>query len=275
MVIGTNSTTEYILGTHDAELRRLGFQHRVWSREAAGLWDRAGFGPGQRIVDVGCGPGFASLDLAGLVGSAGRILSVDESPHFLDHLRTRSTAWGLGNVEVYQQDVQELSLPAGGADGAYARWVICFVENPDAVVAAVAGTLRPGGVFAVQDYLYYRALRLCPDGRMMEKVIAAVDASWRARKGDPDICRRLPTIMARHGFEIRDARPIVRCARPGSALWDWPGSFFRNYLPTLVANGYLTPADQADFEKEWAEHSANPNAVFCTPIVMDIIAVKK
>ena len=57
---------EYVLGTNDEELMRLGFQHRVWGEQAFALWERAGFAPGQTIVDVGCGPGFATLDLARL-----------------------------------------------------------------------------------------------------------------------------------------------------------------------------------------------------------------
>ena len=49
----------YLLGTDPDEGRRLETQHRLWSPEAHDLWDRAGFGPGDRLLDLGCGPGFA------------------------------------------------------------------------------------------------------------------------------------------------------------------------------------------------------------------------
>lgn len=82
----THDEREYVLGTNDEELTRLGFQHRVWGEHAFALWNRAGFAPGQTILDAGCGPGFATLDLARLVGPRGRIIAVDHSARFLDHL---------------------------------------------------------------------------------------------------------------------------------------------------------------------------------------------
>jgi SAM-dependent methyltransferase len=265
---------EYVLGTHDEELQRLGFQHRLWSAEAVSLWERAGFGTGKTILDVGCGPGYASLELAALVGPAGRVIAVDEAARFLEHLRARCRMEAIGNVEAREGDVQHLDLPPASIDGAYARWVLCFVANPRSVVAGVARALRPGGTFAVQDYLYYRALRLAPRGTAMARTIEAVDASWRARGGDPDIVLRLPGIMTECGLRVREVRPIVRVARPDSALWQWPGTFFRIYIPTLIGLGLLTAEDQRAFEAEWAECSANPSALFSTPIVADVIGVK-
>src|SRR6476659_10610081 len=59
---------DYLLGTHDQEVRRLGVQHAVWRARVLDAWQRAGFGPGQAILDLGCGPGYAALDLAEVVG---------------------------------------------------------------------------------------------------------------------------------------------------------------------------------------------------------------
>src|SRR2546427_1403905 len=62
---------EYVLGTNRDELVRLGLQHQLWARYAADAWERAGFGPGKKLLDIGCGPGYASLDLAARVGTRG------------------------------------------------------------------------------------------------------------------------------------------------------------------------------------------------------------
>lgn len=59
---------EYVLGTDDAELARLGFQHQVWARVTVAAWEHAGFHRGATLLDVGCGPGYATFDLASLVG---------------------------------------------------------------------------------------------------------------------------------------------------------------------------------------------------------------
>ena len=55
---------DYLLGTHDDEIARLALQHRVWRPRVLDAWRRAGIGPGDRVIDIGAGPGFASLDLA-------------------------------------------------------------------------------------------------------------------------------------------------------------------------------------------------------------------
>ena len=59
---------DYLLGSDTDELVRLVFQHRVWADKAVALWRRAGFGYSTTILDLGCGPGYSSIDLAHLVG---------------------------------------------------------------------------------------------------------------------------------------------------------------------------------------------------------------
>jgi len=271
-----SSTGEYVLGTGDHELQRLGFQHQVWSAQAFSLWERAGFGPGQTIIDVGCGPGYATFDLVDLVGPRGRVVAVDQSEPFLAHLRARAAALGVEQqIDVRKGDVETATRFAEGADGAYVRWVLCFVKDPEAVIAAIARSLRVGGTCAIQDYYFYRAISLGPPSDIFRRTIAAVDESFRRRGGDPDIGIRLPALFGRHGLEVVHAEPIVRAARPGSSLWQWPTWFFENYVPALVEMGLLTDADQHRFAEDWARHTADPNAIFVTPPVIDYVAVKR
>jgi len=58
-------------------------------------------------------------------------------------------------------------------------------------------------------------------------------------------------------------------------MWRWPETFFRNFLPVLVQEGFATEADQDEFFHDWEQRSADPGAVFSTPPMLDIIAVKK
>jgi ubiquinone/menaquinone biosynthesis C-methylase UbiE len=69
---------EYVLGTHDAELARLGLQHRLWSELTFACWNRCGIRPGSVVLDVGSGPGYTAFDLVPLVGPSGRVIAVDE-----------------------------------------------------------------------------------------------------------------------------------------------------------------------------------------------------
>lgn len=265
---------EYVLGTDTAELARLGLQHQLWLEQAAASWERAGFRRGHKLLDVGCGPGFATFDLAQRVGPRGRVVGVDISKRFLTHLQAEATARGVKNITTSLGSVEKLDVGETGFDGAYARWVLCFVRRPAAVVAQVARRLRPGGVFLIQDYFNYAGLTIAPQSEAFRRVIRAVHESWRARGGDPDVGCRLPGMLLRAGFEVREIRPLVRVARPGSTLWDWPDTFFDIYLPTLVRMRLITAAQERAFRREWARRSRDPGAFFTSPPMVEIVAAK-
>jgi ubiquinone/menaquinone biosynthesis C-methylase UbiE len=266
---------EYLLGTDEAELRRLGFQHQVWVAEAATGWDRAGFGPGQHLLDVGCGPGYATLDLARLVGPGGRVTGVDVSARFVAHLHAEIASHGLAHVSAEVQDVERLDLPAEHFDGAFARWVLCFVSRPAEVVAGVARALRPGAMWVIQDYSRYMGLHYAPRSPAFEKAFDAVHRWWKDGGGDPDVGTVLPSLLLAGGFEVAEIRPIVRIARPGSGLWQWPRPFFDHFLRVLVEGGYLTDDDRGAFEAQWEDRNRDPAAYFCTPPMVEILAVRR
>lgn len=263
---------EYVLGTHDAELSRLGLQHRLWSEHTFACWRRCGIRPGAAVLDVGSGPGYTAFDLVPLVGPTGRIVAVDESERFVEHIRARAAALGIENVESHVADVQTMSLPATSIDIAYARWVLCFVPRPEAVIERVAHALKPGGVFAIQDYINWAALTLSPQSDAFLRVMPSVGKSWRMHGGDPAVGQRLPALLAAAGFEVEEIRPLQRIARPTDPLWEWPTSFFFNFIPMLVERGLVTDDDWRAFREEWTERSRNPNAVFWAPSMVEIIA---
>jgi SAM-dependent methyltransferase len=263
---------EYILGTHDAELARLGLQHRLWSGEAFACWQRAGVKPGSVVLDVGCGPGYATFDLAQLVAPGGKVIGVDESARFVDYLNAQARARGVANAAASVQDVQALRVSEASVDVAYARWVLCFTPRPEDVVAGVARALKPGGVFAVQDYVHWQALFSSPPGPAFEKVLAATDRSWRESGGDSEVGKRLPGMMAASGLRVESIRPLQRVARPGDPLWQWPSSFFANWVPLLVQRGFLSDEDRRAFERDWSARSADGDAFFWTPSMVEIVA---
>lgn len=265
---------EYVLGTNDAELQRLGFQHQVWAAPTAASWERARFRPGQRVLDVGCGPGYATFDLADLVTPSGGVVAVDVSQRFIAHLDAERARRGHAHVEPHVQDLEQLALDPASVDGAFARWVLCWVRDPAEVVTRVARALRPGGAFVVLDYCHYEALMMAPRGEATDRIIRAVTDSFRRSGGNPDVGRDVPAMMRAAGLEIETLRPIVRLARPGTALWEWPWRFFENFLPGLVASGGLSADDHAAFRREWAERSRDPAAWLLTPPMVEVIGRK-
>ena len=266
---------EYVLTTSDAELERLGFQHRVWSASAMALWERAGVRPGCSVLDVGCGPGYAAFDLAQLVGREGRVVGVDQSERFIESLRAERQTRGLPQIEARVGDVQDFEIEASAFDQAWIRWVLCFVPDPAAVVTRVHRALKPGGMFAIHDYFSYETVALGPKAEAFDHVIAAVAKSFRAGGGDPDVGGRLPGLLERAGFEVLELNPIVRIARPGSLLWQWPVTFFRLFLTVLEVGRYITADEAQAFRDVTAQRERDGEGFLMTPPVVEILARKR
>ncbi|MCH9650677.1 MAG: methyltransferase domain-containing protein [Deltaproteobacteria bacterium] len=266
---------DYLLGTRHEELIRLAFQHRVWAEESFSLWARAGFAYGQTLLDLGCGPGFTSLDLAHLVGPQGRIVAVDSSPSFLDHLTCQGKAQGQKNIDTRLLDVHDLDLPESSLDGAYARWLFCFIRDPEDVVARVARALRPGAALAVTDYFNYRAFTFGPRSDAVDRVVEVVEGSWKLQGGDLGIQGRMPGLMARHGLEPVHVHCHAQVARPGSPKWQWPATFFEGFLPTLKAKGFLSAEEIQAFWEDWKARSEDSSSFLCLPPMYDVIGVKR
>src|SRR5262245_34753610 len=98
----TVSESDYFLGTHEDEISRLALQHRVWRPRVLEAWRRAGFSAGQTLIDVGCGPGHATVDLAEIVGSTGRVVAVDRSRRFLNFLQAECRRRDLEQIETHE-----------------------------------------------------------------------------------------------------------------------------------------------------------------------------
>jgi ubiquinone/menaquinone biosynthesis C-methylase UbiE len=264
----------YHLGTSDEELARLGFQHQVWAEVTERLWAQAGFGPGQTLLDLGCGPGYATLELSRLVGLTGQVHAVDSASRYTAYLDSRLQTEGAHNVSVHLADVQDLPLDDAAVDGAFARWLLCFVKDPKRVCDEVARVLRPGGVFVVWDYFNYRAVGVFPEREAIRKLFDGYYRSAVDHGGSYDIAQELPGMLIRSGFEIDRLEPISRIGRPGSLTWAWVSGFNVVYLPKLVEGGLMTAAEADDFRAAWAEAEADPATIFFSPPMLGIVARK-
>jgi SAM-dependent methyltransferase len=110
--------------------------------------DRLGLLPGQRVVDLGCGPGRTTLELASRVGPGGEAVGVDISAEMLARGRERAAERGIGNVEFVHADVQVHDLGQGRFDAAYSRFGVMFFADPVAAFANVRSALLPGATLS-------------------------------------------------------------------------------------------------------------------------------
>ena len=264
---------DYVLGTEDSELERLGLQHAVWRPRATDAWKRAGFSAGQHIADIGSGPGFATFDLSDIVGRTGRVTAVDRSPRFLEHLASRAENDKRDNIDIIELDLDSGSLPGIQVDGAWCRWVFAFVTKPRDLLRSVRGILKPGAPIVVHEYFDYSTMRLIPAAPEFEEFVNTVKSSWREAGGEPDIARDLVSWLPEQGFRITATRPIIDVVSPSDFIWQWPGTFLDISLERLVQLGHMT-AKRADIVRAaFDKAEASPSSRLVTPGVLEIIAV--
>lgn len=264
----------YPLGSSPAEIERLRRQHETWRGPTEALWRLAGFGPGQSIVDLGCGPGFTTLDFARLVGERGLVLGVDASATAAASARDAGQRQGLRNVRIVTAAADDVDLSSEQPDGIFARWLFCYLSDPAAVLRHVAVPLRSGGVVAVMDYWHYLAIRIEPRSPLFDNVFRAVYQSFGDAGGSLDVAGALPRHCAAAGLSVRHVEPVSAIGRPGSPVWAWIGDFQALYIPTLVERGYLTPGEASDYLAWWNSLEGSATAFVFAPPMLSVVAVK-
>jgi SAM-dependent methyltransferase len=261
------SDGDYVLGTQDDEVQRLGLQHRVWRARVLAAFRRAGITAGQTVIDVGAGPGFAAADLAQLVGPGGKVIALERAAHFLDTIRSR----GLANVEVREQDVcQPFSVTGAGAS--WCRWVLSFVTDPAATVRHIAAALKPGGTAIFHEYVAYETWRMMPPDPLHERFRGQVEKSWRDSGGEPDVALWLPQWLGEAGFEIVETRTLADIITPADEKWEWPRSFMATGARRLHELGYIEASEVETMARLLDAPPAGAHML--TPLVAEIIARK-
>ena len=269
---------DYVLGTHNDEHARLGMQHSLWQEFVLDAWKRAGICTGTRVVDVGAGPGFATMDLADIVGATGHVTAVEISSKFAQEVKDQANVRGLKNISVHMVDLMHEDIPLANAgvqfDAAWCRWVCMFVPDVGALVRCVHNALRAGGVAVFHEYVHYETYGLQPPTPGIDSFTQAAMKSFSARGGNANIAGTLLKELRQHGFEIMSIKPIARSARPHDPLWQWPAGFIRTYLPRLVELGQVDNSFAANVLAELARAEQDPQSIMLTPTVLEIIARK-
>ena len=102
---------------------------------------------GERVMDIGCGPGVTAMALAARVGPAGHVLGVDIAPAMIEAARRRAAKQGVTNVSFEVADAQTASFGAP-FDAAFSRFGVMFFADPVAAFANIGRALHSGGRLA-------------------------------------------------------------------------------------------------------------------------------
>jgi SAM-dependent methyltransferase len=264
----------YVLGTEAAELERLRLQHELWRPAAAEAWRRAGLAPGQRVLDLGAGPGFAALDLARAVGPGGRVLALELSDTYLTAAGMAAAAAELPQLELRRHDLRADPLPEESFDLVWCRWVAMFLPAVEPLLDGLAARLAPGARLVLHEYIHWSSFGLHPHGAAVGRFGLATQESFRAAGGDPDVNRRLPSLLAARGFRIDELRPLAVIGRPGDPVAGWMERFVRIYGSELIRQGRWSEAEAEAAAVEIAAAGRDPGACWMGPTVLEVQATR-
>jgi SAM-dependent methyltransferase len=268
----------YVLGTTETERGRLGRQHAIWRADTFAAWDRAGFREGQRLLDLGCGPGFAALDLAERVGPQGAVLAIDNASPYLEHLQQEAQARDLNQLTTQLLDLGSRTsaetvatvIGTGQWDGAWCRWLAMFLPDPDVLITVAAQALRPGGRLVLHEYVQWDTFALYPQGQGLQRFVQRCISHWQTRGGDPHVARRLPQLLEARGLRLVSARSLMACESTEGPKAQWLQDFLQSYPAQLAAAGVWSAADQQALEAD-LEHARRHPSLWVTPALVEQI----
>ncbi len=159
--------------------------------------------PGQRLLDVGCGPGTISMDLAEIV-APGEVVATDLAAPVIvtaqaNLERARSDGRSLDNLRFETGDVYAIDAADDSFDVVHAHQVLQHVSDPVAALAEMRRVCRPGGIVAVAD-ADYGAMFWAPESPALEKWQSVYRAVARKNDAEPDAARHLLAWALEAGF---------------------------------------------------------------------------
>ena len=180
---GLAKQLDAIYRTRDV-LRRRGLVHEALDAQ-----------PGERILDVGCGPGFYVAELAERVGETGAVIGVDFSAPMLAVAERRCAE--LPQAEFREGDATDLPVEDGAFDAVVSVQVLEYVADVEAALGEIRRALRPGGRVVLWDVDWATFSMHARDRERSERVLKA----WDMHLVDPTLPSTLAPRLRAAGFE--------------------------------------------------------------------------
>jgi ubiquinone/menaquinone biosynthesis C-methylase UbiE len=161
--------------------------------------------PGQRLLDVGCGPGSITVDLARAV-TPGEVVAVDRAPAAVELAREAVRTGDVPNVTVEVADVHALPFEDASFDVVHAHQVLQHLTDPVAALREMRRVARPGGVVAVRD-ADYAATTWFPASPGLDEWLALYHEVTETNGTEADAGRRLVHWALEAGFRAEQLVP--------------------------------------------------------------------
>ncbi|MEU9886422.1 methyltransferase domain-containing protein [Sphaerisporangium sp. NPDC051011] len=220
---------------------------------------------GMSLLDVGCGPGTITADLAEVV-APGQVTGIDTAEGVLAQARDVAAGRGLRNVVYEAGDVYRLEYPEGSFDIVHAHQVLQHVADPVGALVAMRRVCRPGGIVAARDS-DYATFTWYPQVPALDEWQDLYHRVARANGGEPDAGRRLLSWARQAGFSDITASGAVWCfATPADRAW-WSGLWAERITSSamaeqIVSYGFATRPDLERIADGWRAWGASDDGWF-------------
>jgi len=259
-----SSPDTYLHGHHDSVLR----SHRWRTAENSAGYLLPRLVPHARVLDVGCGPGTITADLAALV-PGGDVTGIDAAADVLGPARQEAEGRGLANVSFGTGDVYHLDFADGTFDVVHAHQVLQHLTDPVAALREMRRVCRPDGLVAARDgdyggFFWFPAESGLTEWQALYRNVA------RALGGEPDAGRHLLSWARQAGFADVQASGSAWCyTGPEDRAW-WGASWADRLTKSpfgdrAVEHGLATRADLARLAEGWHRWAASEDAWFLIP----------
>ncbi|MCC6534267.1 MAG: methyltransferase domain-containing protein [Burkholderiales bacterium] len=236
-------STAHLFG--EAGARRLDLQYAipVMVEQRRRILEALALEPGERALDIGCGPGYLAYEMAREVGPQGRVLAIDTSDSMLEVARGRCREFGW--AEIRHADAVALPCEDASLDAAVAVQVYLFVADLDRAIGELARVLRPGARAVVVDTDWDSVVWHSGSRERMQAVMEV----WMRRYVNARVARTFPAALRRAGLEIElaTAIPIVELD-PGEASYS--GSQLPEVARYIADKGGVATEDARAWEDD-------------------------
>jgi SAM-dependent methyltransferase len=245
----------YTHGHHESVLR----SHRWRTAQNSAAYLLSHLASGASLLDVGCGPGTITADLAARV-RPGRVTAVEISAEALQLAQAEAAGRGQDNIDFTVADVHALDFADDSFDVVHAHQVLQHVADPVRALREMRRVCRPGGVVAARDS-DYAAFTWFPHVPALHEWLTLYQRAARANGGEPDAGRRLLSWAHAAGFDHITATASTWCfATPEDRQW-WGGMWADRILHStlarqLVTSGMATEEDLHRVSRGWREWAA-------------------
>jgi arsenite methyltransferase len=160
--------------------------------------------PGERVIDIGSGPGLLAAEMAEAVGPDGRVCGIDVSDSMLRLAEARPVSAGSAATEFRKGGADRIPYPDSSFDVAISTQVLEYVEDVPAALTEIHRVLRPGGKVLILDTDWDSIVWRCADRARMQRVLVA----WDQHLVDPYLPRTLGGSLELAGFEVAQPRIV-------------------------------------------------------------------